>query len=143
MSISLEILNAYLKINITKKLIHVHSQLLFFERQGNIDGIEYKFHGTGCTAQKDGVIYAYDISLFEKDIIQFSQWELTEFIRTHPDYQKLNYAFDYVEYELYLLINKGILEWLTIEGIEGTPFGCVFKTYRVIQDCVPTSYTLL
>ncbi|KAF2516771.1 hypothetical protein EYY60_00925 [Flavobacterium zhairuonense] len=106
----------------------------FFERKGTIEGIEYWFHGTGCTAEKDGVIYAYDISLFEKDIIEFSQWKLTELIRTHPEYQKLNYSEDYIEYELYQLINKGILEWLTIEGIEGTPFGCVFMAYRIIQE---------
>jgi len=103
----------------------------FFERKGNIDGIEYWFHGKGCTAEKDGVIYAYDIGGNE---IQFSQWKLTEFIRTHPEYQKLNYSPDYIEYELYQLINKGILDWLVIEGIEGTPFGCVFMCYRVIKE---------
>ncbi|MHC0441043.1 DUF6896 domain-containing protein [Flavobacterium sp. 3-210] len=108
----------------------------FFERKGTIDGIEYWFHGTGCTAEKDGAIYAYDISLFEKDTIEFSQWKLTELIRTHPEYQKLNYTEDYIEYELYQLINKGILEWLTIEGIEGTPFGCVFMTYRVVKESI-------
>lgn len=106
----------------------------FFERKGTINGIEYWFHGTGCTAEKEGVIYAYDISLFEKDTIEFSKWKLTELIRTHLEYQKLNYSEDYIEYELYQLINKGILEWLTIEGIEGTPFGCVFMTYRIIQE---------
>ncbi len=106
----------------------------FFERVGSIDGIEYYFHGSGCTAKKDGVIYAYDISIFERDIIEFSQWNLTEFIRTHTEYQKLNYSEDYIEYELFQLIIKGILEWLTVEGIEGTPFGCVFKCYRVVQE---------
>ncbi len=106
----------------------------FFERKGTIEGIDYWFHGTGCTAEKHGVIYAYDISIFSGDEIQFSQWELTEFIRTHPEYQKLNYRPDYIEYELYQLINKGILGWLIIEGIEGTPFGCVFMSYRVLQE---------
>ncbi|KUJ61994.1 hypothetical protein AR687_10590 [Flavobacteriaceae bacterium CRH] len=106
----------------------------FFERKGVIDGIDYWFHGSGCTAEKDGVIYAYDISIFRGNEIQFSQWELSEFIRTHPEYQKLNYSPEFIEYELYQLINKGILSWLIIEGIEGTPFGCVFKSYRVIQE---------
>ncbi|MHC0445824.1 DUF6896 domain-containing protein [Flavobacterium sp. 3-218] len=106
----------------------------FFERVGSINGIEYHFHGSGCTANKDGIIYAYDISIFEKDVIEFSQWKLTEFIRTHPEYQKLNYTEDYIEYELFQFINKGILEWLTIEGIEGTPFGCVFMCYKVVQE---------
>lgn len=106
----------------------------FFERKGTIEGIDYWFHGGGCTAEKDEVIYAYDISIFSGDEIQFSQWEFTEFIRTHPEYQKLNYSPDYIEYELYQLINKGILGWLIIEGIEGTPFGCVFMSYRVLQE---------
>jgi hypothetical protein len=106
----------------------------FFKRVGTIEEIEYWFHGSGCTATKDGVIYAYDISIFGKDEIQFSQWEISELIRTHPDYQKLNYSDDYIEYELYQLINKGILDWLIIEGIEGTPFGCVFMSYRVLQE---------
>ena len=105
-----------------------------FERKGTIDGIKYWFHGSGCTAEKDGVIYDYDISINE---IQFSQWKFSEFIRTHPEYQKLNYSADYIEYELYQLINKGILDWLIIEGMEGTPFGCVFKSYRVLQECYP------
>lgn len=103
----------------------------FFERKGTIEGIDYWFHGGGCTAKKDGVIYEYDISINE---INFSQWKFTEFIRTHPEYQKLNYSPDYIEYELYQLINKGILGWLIIEGIEGTPFGCVFMSYRVLQE---------
>ncbi|WP_337968941.1 hypothetical protein [uncultured Flavobacterium sp.] len=106
----------------------------FFERKGIIEEIDYWFHGTGCTAEKDGIIYAYDISIFEGNQIEFSQWKLTEFIRTHPEYQKLNYSPDYIEYELYQLINKGILGWLIIEGIEGTPFGCVFMSYRVLQE---------
>src|SRR4051812_22340923 len=61
----------------------------FFERKGNIDGIEYWIHGSGCTAKKNGVIYAYDISVNE---IKFSQWKFSEFIRTHSEYQKLNYS---------------------------------------------------
>ncbi|HEX8014262.1 MAG TPA: hypothetical protein VF465_03430 [Flavobacterium sp.] len=103
----------------------------FFERIGSIDGIEYHFHGSGCTAKKDSVIYTYDIGINE---IKFTKWNLTELIRTHPEYQKLNYSPEYIEYELYQLINKGILDWLTIEGIEGTPFGCVFKCYRVVRE---------
>jgi hypothetical protein len=103
----------------------------FFDRKGTIDGIEYWFHGSGCTAQKDGVIYEYDIAVNE---IQFSQWKFSEFIRTHPDYQKLNYTAEYIEYELYQLINKGILDWAIVEKIEGTVFGCVFKSYRVLQE---------
>lgn len=103
----------------------------YFERKGTIEGIEYWFHGSGCTADKDGVIYAYDIAVNE---IKFSQWEFTELIRTHPEYQKLNYSPEYIEYELYQLINKGILNWLIIEGIEGTSFGCVFMSYRVLLE---------
>ncbi len=103
----------------------------FFERKGTINEIEYWFHGAGCTAQKNGVIYDYDIEVNE---IQFSQWKFSEFIRTHPDYQKLNYTPDYIQYHLYQLINREILSWLVIEGIEGTSFGCVFMAYRVIQE---------
>ncbi|MFH7002163.1 DUF6896 domain-containing protein [Flavobacterium bizetiae] len=111
----------------------------FFERKGIIEGIEYWFHGGGCTAEKDGVIYAYDIGVNE---IQFSQWKFSELIRTHPDYQKLNYSPEFVEYELYQLINKGILDWLIIEGIEGTNFGCVFMSYRVLLEA-PYIYKIL
>ena len=100
----------------------------YFERKGSIDGIEYWFHGSGCTAEKNGVIYAYDITVNE---IKFSQWKFSEFIRTHPEYQKLNYTTEFVEYELYQLINKGILGWNIIEG---TSFGCVFKEYRILQE---------
>lgn len=105
----------------------------FFERIGSIDGIEYHFHGSGCTAKKDGVIYEYDIIINQ---IKFSQWKFSEFISTHPEYQILNYSTDFIEYELYQLIEKGILEWDIIEGI---PFGCVFKSYRIVQE---PSFTL-
>jgi hypothetical protein len=98
-----------------------------FEKKGTIDGIEYWFHGSGCTVEKDGVLCKYDISINE---IQFTQWDFTEFIRTHPEYQKLNYSSDYIEYELYQLINKGTLAWLIVKG---DIFGCVFKTYRVLK----------
>jgi len=102
-----------------------------FERKGTIDEIEYWFHGSGCKAKKERVIYEYDIAINE---IQFSQWKFSEFIRTHPEYQKLNYSGDFIEYELYQLINKGILDWLIIKNTEKPPFGCVFMSYRVIQE---------
>ncbi|WP_426486063.1 DUF6896 domain-containing protein [Flavobacterium sp. 2] len=103
----------------------------FFERKGTINGIEYWFHGSGCTAKKDGVIYEYDITINE---IKFSQWKFSEFIQTHPEYQKLNYSPNYIECELYKLINKGVLEWKTIEGVEGKAFGCVFMCYGIVQE---------
>ncbi|WP_374175342.1 hypothetical protein [Flavobacterium tructae] len=103
----------------------------FFERKGTIEGIEYWFHGSGCTAKKDGVIYDYDISINE---ITFSQWKFSEFVRTHPEYQKLNYSPEYIEYELYQLINKGILDWVIVENTEKPPFGCVFMSYRILQE---------
>lgn len=102
--------------------------ITFFERKGTIEGIDYTFHGSGCTAEKDGIIYEYDITINE---IKFSQWKFSEFIRTHPEYQKLNYSDEYIDYELYQLINKRILSW---EIVEGTTFGCVFKLYRVLQE---------
>ncbi|MCP2027366.1 hypothetical protein L1276_002523 [Flavobacterium sp. HSC-32F16] len=100
----------------------------FFERLGSINGIEYYFHGSGCTAKKDEIIYTYDISINE---ITFTQWDLTELIRTHPEYQRLNYSAEFIEYELYKLINKEILDWLIIKG---KTFGCVFKCYRVVHE---------
>jgi len=103
----------------------------FFKRVGTIEGIEYWFHGSGCTATKDGVIYAYDIG---GDEIDFTQWEFSEFVRTHPKYQKLNYTPEFIEYELYQLISKGVLGWLIIEGAEGKSFGCVFASYRVLLE---------
>ena len=103
----------------------------YFKRKGIIEGIEYWFHGSGCTAQKEGVVYAYDIAVNE---IEFSQWKFSELIRTHPEYQKLNYSDEFVEYKLYQFINKGILGWNIMEGIDGTSFGCVFKEYRVLQE---------
>ncbi|KOP39184.1 hypothetical protein DBB36_22705 [Flavobacterium sp. WLB] len=105
--------------------------ITFFKRVGSIEGIEYYFHGSGCTAKKDGISYEYDISVNE---INFSQWKFSEFIRTHPEYQKLNYSAEFIELELFKFINKGILEWLTIEGLEGKAFGCVFMCYRVVQE---------
>ena len=105
--------------------------ITFFKRIGAIDGIEYYFHGSGCTAKKDEIIYTYDISINE---ITFTQWDLTELIRTHPEYQKLNYSNEFVEFELYKLVNKGILEWLTIEDIDEKAFGCVFKCYRIVRE---------
>ncbi|WP_281234780.1 DUF6896 domain-containing protein [Flavobacterium gelatinilyticum] len=119
---------ALLKDKYQKDINPCSFSITFFERIGSIDGIEYHFHGSGCTAKKDDVIYEYDISV---NVIKFSQWKFSEFIRTHPEYQKLNYSADYIEYELFQLINKGVLEW---EIIEGTPFGCVFKCYRVVQE---------
>jgi len=103
----------------------------FFERKGTIDAIDYWFHGSGCTAEKDGVIYDFDIDINE---IKFSQWKFSELIRTHPEFQKLNYSADFIEYELYQLIARGILGWEIIERVEGKDFGCVFKKYRVLEE---------
>jgi hypothetical protein len=99
---------------------------ILFERIGTINEIEYRFHGTGCTAEKDGVIYTYDISIFQNDEIHFSLWKISEFIRTHPIYSKLNYNQEFIEKELAKLINEGILEWLII-------MGRVYHIYRVMN----------
>lgn len=96
-----------------------------FERKGTINGIDYWFHGTGCTAEKDNIVYAYDISIYVKDEIEFSLWEFSEFLRTHPTHSKLNYSSEDIEKELNKLIEKGILSWLVI-------MGRTFKTYRVL-----------
>jgi len=112
-----------IKYNISKNPCTIAGSL--FERKGTINGIEYWFHGTGCTAEKDGVIYAYDISIFVDDEIQFSLWEFSEFIRTHPTYSLLKYSSEDIENELAKLIDKGILSWLVI-------MGRIYKTYRVI-----------
>jgi len=95
-----------------------------FERVGKISEIDYRFHGTGCTFQLDGIICSYDVSIFEKDEIQFSLWEISEFIRTHPTF--CNYKSEEIEKELAKLIEKGILAWLVI-------MGRIYKTYRVLQ----------
>ncbi|WP_409417858.1 DUF6896 domain-containing protein [Flavobacterium sp. PS2] len=112
-----------IKYNIDRNPCEVAGYL--FEKKGVIDDIEYRFHGTGCTAEKDGVTYAYDISIFVKDEIEFSLWEFSEFIKTHPDYSKLNYDSVYIENELAKLIDEGVLAWFEI-------MGRVYKTYRVL-----------
>lgn len=96
-----------------------------FERKGTIEGINYWFHGTGCTAEKDSVIYAYDISIFVENEIEFSLWKFSELIRTHPKYSLLKYSSEDIENELAKLIDKGVLSWLTI-------MGRIYKTYRVL-----------
>ena len=96
-----------------------------FERKGTIEGINYWFHGTGCTAKKDSVIYAYDISIFVENEIEFSLWKFSEFIRTHPKYSLLKYSSEDIENELAKLIDKRVLSWLII-------MGRIYKTYRVI-----------
>ncbi|MFV8326598.1 DUF6896 domain-containing protein [Flavobacterium sp. ZS1P14] len=75
--------------------------------------------------EKDGVILEYDISPLFDNEINFSLWKFSEFVRTHPDYSKVNCDLDYIENELAKLIDKGILFWLEIQG-------CVFKIYRVL-----------
>lgn len=112
-----------IKYNTNKNPCAVVGKL--FERKGSIDGIDYRFHGTGCTAEKNGIIYAYDISIFVEDEIEFSLWEFSEFIRTHPKYSILKYSSEDIESELAKLIDKGILSWLVI-------MGRVYKTYRVM-----------
>lgn len=112
-----------IKYNMNKNPCAVAGKL--FERKGIIDGIDYWFHGTGCTAEKDGIIYAYDISIFIEDQIEFSLWEISEFIRTHPKYSLFKYSSEDIENELAKLIDKGILSWLVI-------MGRVYKTYKVI-----------
>lgn len=111
------------KYNTTKSPCEIAGSI--FERKGVINEITYWFHGTGCTAEKEGVIYAYDISIFTDNEINFSLWKFSEFIRTHPEYSKLKYTSENIEDELAKLIDQGFLAWLTI-------MGRVYNTYRVL-----------
>jgi len=97
-----------------------------FDRIGTINGIEYRFHGTGCTFEKNGIVCGYDISIFEKDEIQFTLWEFSEFINTHPNYKKFNYNEEFIENELSKLIDEEVLAWLII-------MDRVYLTYRVLD----------
>jgi len=98
---------------------------VLFDRAGTINGIKYRFHGTGCTIEKDNVFYRYDISIFEKDEIQFSLWKFSEFIRTHAVYGNYGYTEELIENELQKLIDEGVLAWLTISDH-------IYKIYRVL-----------
>ncbi|WP_394776011.1 DUF6896 domain-containing protein [Flavobacterium sp.] len=111
------------KYNTTRNPCEIAGSL--FERKGTINEVSYWFHGTGCTAEKDGVIYDYDISIFIDNEINFSLYKFSEFIRTHPKYSKLNYTPENIEVELGKLIDKGVLAWLII-------MGRIFMRYRVL-----------
>ncbi|WP_343587648.1 hypothetical protein [Flavobacterium sp.] len=113
------------KYNTEKNPCHVAG--ILFDRIGCIDGIHYFFHGTGCTAEKDRVTYRYDISIFRKDEIEFTLWELLEFIRTHKIYSIINYDSAFIESELEKMIQDGTLAWLTIMDKE-------YRVYRVLQE---------
>ena len=96
-----------------------------FEKKGIIQNFEYRFHGNGCTFKEDNVVYAYDISIFVANEIEFTLWEFSEFLRTHHKYKLYNFNSEYIEKELEKLINDGILSWLVIAGR-------IYKTYRVL-----------
>jgi hypothetical protein len=95
-----------------------------FEKKGTIDSYRYQFHGAGCRIEKDDVICEYD-SIFSKgNEIDFSLWEITKFIETHPKYKILNLSSEYIEQELYKLIQKEILSFQIINN-------CVFQVYQI------------
>ncbi len=95
-----------------------------FDKKGEVDGYNYSYHGSGCTLEKDGIVCEYDIAPLNGKNIKFSLWKISEFIRTHPEYRKLEYETDYIENELSKLIQKKIVSWLELDGY-------VFKIYQI------------
>jgi hypothetical protein len=95
-----------------------------FDRKGIIDNYKYQFHGAGCRIEKDDIICEYDSLFSEGNEINFSLWKITTFIETHPKYKTLNLSSEYIEQELYKLIEKGILTFQIINN-------CVFQVYQI------------
>ncbi|KGD67137.1 hypothetical protein B0A61_10910 [Flavobacterium aquatile LMG 4008 = ATCC 11947] len=95
-----------------------------FDKKGIIDNYRYQFHGAGCRIEKDDVICEYD-SIFSKgNEIDFSLWKITTFVETHPKYKILNLSNEFIEQELYKLIQKEMLSFQIINN-------CVFQVYQI------------
>lgn len=94
-----------------------------FQREGELDKYSYRFHGAGCCIQKDGIICDYNYSVSN---ISFSLWEFRQFIMTHPKYKDENLSDNYLEIELYHLIEKEKLSWMTWGGT-------IWKVYEYIM----------
>jgi len=86
---------------------------VYFQREGEIDEYKYRFHGAGCCIEKDGITCDYDYSV---NNISLSLWKFKQFIMTHPKYKNGNLSDNYLEIELYHLIEKGKLSWMTWGG---------------------------
>ena len=69
-----------------------------FDRKGEIYNFKYQFHGAGCRIEKDDIICEYDSLFSEGNEIDFSLWEFTTFIETHPKYKTLNLSSEYTVY---------------------------------------------
>lgn len=95
-----------------------------FDKKGAIDNYKYQFHGAGCRIEKDDVICEYDSIFSEGNEIDFSLWKITTFIETHPKYKILNLSSEYIEQELYKLIQKEMLSFQIINN-------CVFQVYQI------------
>ena len=95
-----------------------------FDKKGVIDNYSYQFHGAGCRLEKDDIICEYDSIFLERNEINFSLWEITAFIETHPKYKTYAMSSEYIEQELYKLIQKEILSFQIINN-------CVFQVYQI------------
>lgn len=91
-----------------------------FQNKGEIHGYNYQFHGKGCRLEKEGVICDYN---YHKKAIVFTLWGLKQFITSCNHYRNENFSDDYLELELYKLIENGKLLWL-IDG------GVVWEVYQ-------------
>lgn len=86
---------------------------VYFQREGELDEYKYRFHGSGCCVEKDGITCDYDYSV---NNISFSLWKFKKLIMTHPKYKNGNLSDNYLEIELYHLIERGKLSWMTWGG---------------------------
>ena len=95
-------------------------------KKGIIGDYEYNFHGSGCDLVRDDVSVSYDRgeSIGTNYMIQFSIWSISQFVQSHPKYNGKYSTDEEIKSDLEILVKKGILSKLEIEGK-------VFEVYKL------------
>lgn len=86
-----------------------------FNIKGSVASYKYMRHGSGFTVEKDAVVCEYDKAPLNDYDIKFSFWKFRNFIAS--SYKEITIDDDILRKDLSDLIDKNILKWLIIDGV--------------------------
>ncbi|WP_375181828.1 hypothetical protein [Chryseobacterium sp.] len=83
--------------------------------KGTVASYKYILHGSGFIVEKDTFICEYDKAPLNEFDIKFSFWKFKSFIESN--YKGIIIDDDMLKKDLSYMINKNVLAWLIIDGI--------------------------
>lgn len=101
-------------------------------KSGKIGQYDFLYHGAGCRLEKEGIVCEFDFLPENEFPIKFTNWEISEFIKTNKTWNEKKYRSEDIHTGLLTLVRMKKLVLLELGGRKFPVFQ--IKDLSVFQD---------